>query len=675
MKIQINNDFTLLLTVRTVDGSENLSGVRDFEVFFQNLDAPHVRCAPAKIVIDGEVARVDISASDVAAVGRYLAAVTYTAGDARRYAENSDAFRIVRTAAEADAQGESVSADLYVKFESSGKNGLSAFELAVQNGYVGTFEQWLASGENAALAAERAERAATNADKAAEEALNLAQSAADYAEGVADEAAGKANTAAQEATAAANKAAASSTAADEAAGKANTAAQEANAAANKATASSAAADEAADKANAAAQAIAGEVQRLDGKDSELDSRVAELERGGTGGGATPEQVTQIEINKNNIATLEESKRDNLRTSYTAAFVPKPTVYDAAGSVVAGSVSLRSSLLPNVVLVRTPYTAAKHFSHVFSLEIKIFSSYNAGSALPVASLIISARGTGNSFSYQWGGSKSYILPVRMLVDGSDCICFAIGGDDKKNVASVYSTVDFVLAYVAVFEYFSPSVIREGWELRQGDNLSAALSAYSDGGATVLHEAAAPDEPVVGAWWEQRVSLARYIQEVAPAFVGIVGAKNQNVKKIYAIALPAVIGSTGQHRIKLSIEIINFGAARNTWSFDLSFIYNGGLIGTTTTMESADSQLYEVAVGVMDERLCVFFKAALYTASVRVTRLVYDHYNGNNVDLLSAVNDFIFYDAFDEEVYESLTKQNASRQRLSAETVTNPASLEE
>ncbi len=258
MKIQINNDFSLLLAVRTVDGSELLTGVRDIEVYVQNLDAPHVRCTPARIVLDAEVARVDIAAKDVAAIGRYLVAVTYTAGDARRYAENGEAFAIVRTAAEADAQGESVSVDLFVKFEASGKNGLSAFELAVQNGYAGTYEEWLAAGENANNAALRAVKAADAAADAAQAANAASQRAADAsieansAASRADAAADEARSAAELANTSAGQAAAAVKAAQTSTALAEGAALKAGRAATDAADSAGLADDAAVSAHAAA---------------------------------------------------------------------------------------------------------------------------------------------------------------------------------------------------------------------------------------------------------------------------------------------------------------------------------------------------------------------------------------------------------------------------------------
>lgn len=167
MKIQINNDFQLALSVLANGTAEPLTYATDIEVAVQNLDAPRVRCTLAPVVVNGNVVTVAVDSTVLNTTGRYLAAITYVINGARRYAENGDAFTLVRSAAEADIEGESAAADLRVKFEASGKDGLSAYELAKQAGYAGTFEEWLAAGENANNAALLAKEGAALAVEAA----------------------------------------------------------------------------------------------------------------------------------------------------------------------------------------------------------------------------------------------------------------------------------------------------------------------------------------------------------------------------------------------------------------------------------------------------------------------------------------------------------------------------
>lgn len=167
MKIQINNDFQLALSVLANSTAEPLTYATDIEVAVQNLDAPRVRCTLAPVVVNGNVVTVAVDSTVLNTTGRYLAAITYVINGARRYAENGDAFTLVRSAAEADIEGESAAADLHVKFEASGKDGLSAYELAKQAGYAGTFEEWLVAGENANNAALLAKEGAALAVEAA----------------------------------------------------------------------------------------------------------------------------------------------------------------------------------------------------------------------------------------------------------------------------------------------------------------------------------------------------------------------------------------------------------------------------------------------------------------------------------------------------------------------------
>ena len=188
MKIQQKNDFTLRLAVLAQGEREPITSATDVRVVFQNIDTPRERWEAARLVITDTI-EVSVPA-EALTLGKYAVFVYYTIANSARFAENGAAFTIVRSADEADAEGESVSADVNVAFAASGKNGLSAFELAQQAGYAGTFEQWLLAGENANNAALAAEDAGNRADVATVEALAAAERAsiaADAAQKVAAE--------------------------------------------------------------------------------------------------------------------------------------------------------------------------------------------------------------------------------------------------------------------------------------------------------------------------------------------------------------------------------------------------------------------------------------------------------------------------------------------------------
>lgn len=419
--------------------------------------------------------------------------------------------------------------------------------------------------------------------------------------------------------------------------------------------------------------------------AELDSRVAELERGGTGGGgATPEQVAQIEVNKNNIATLEESKRDNLRTGYTASFVPQPTVYNAAGAVIKNVASVYASPLPNVVLMRTPYTSTSHGGYTFDLELVAASQYESSTITPVQRLYISALASGRSLSYKWNGNTERPLAVRLLRDNDNRICFAIGSDDAANPMALFGSTSLSVGNILVSRNGEVEVLKEGWELRQGANLAAIMAQYGNtlDGDTVLKDSPSPSLPITGASWMNKNSAARYVQEMAPPLCGYYGSEaNKDVYRVYAIALPRVIYSVvSQQRIKMTIEVMNYRTPYS-WSFDVYFIVNTSsstgekTLAGVSTCESAESDIQEVSVGFMDERVCVFFRAKIYAGHIRIARIVYDHYNGTAVDLFSNANDFVIYDALDEAVYEGAVKKSPARLRLAANAVTNLANIEE
>ena len=186
MNIQINNSFDLRLRVLAQGEREPMTAATDVRVVFQCLDNGVVRWQAQCLTITDEEVVVEVSPDEARSLGRYMVGVFYSIGGAQRYAENGAAFSLVRTAAEADAEGESVAADLTVRFAASGKNGLSAYEIAQQNGYAGTFEEWLLAGENANNASVAAVEAAALASRAGANAqAAAAQAATDTAQAIA----------------------------------------------------------------------------------------------------------------------------------------------------------------------------------------------------------------------------------------------------------------------------------------------------------------------------------------------------------------------------------------------------------------------------------------------------------------------------------------------------------
>lgn len=150
--IKIGNDFNLRLIVRRGDGTaEDFDGVEKIEVQAVKNGAAWVTVLPNSYYygIDGIVV-ANFVADDTLQEGEYRAKVKYTK-DGRRYlAENCQAFLLTNCSSQLSTDtAESIDVTLAVQFSADGKDGLSAYELAVANGeYTGDYngyQKWLAS--------------------------------------------------------------------------------------------------------------------------------------------------------------------------------------------------------------------------------------------------------------------------------------------------------------------------------------------------------------------------------------------------------------------------------------------------------------------------------------------------------------------------------------------------
>ena len=150
--IKIGNDFNLRLIVRRGDGTvEDFDGVEKIEVQAVKNGAAWVTVLPNSYYygIDGIVVAKFV-ADNTQQEGEYRVKVIYTK-DGRRYlAENCQAFLLTTCCSQLSIDtAESIDVTLDVQFSADGKDGLSAYELAVANGeYTGDYsgyQEWLAS--------------------------------------------------------------------------------------------------------------------------------------------------------------------------------------------------------------------------------------------------------------------------------------------------------------------------------------------------------------------------------------------------------------------------------------------------------------------------------------------------------------------------------------------------
>ena len=149
--IKIGNDFNLRLIVRRGDGTaEDFDGVEKIEVQAVKNGAAWVTVLPNSYYygIDGIVVANFVS-DDTLQEGEYRVNVKYTKNGRRYLAENCQAFLLTTCCSQLSTNtAESIDVTLSVQFSADGKDGLSAYELAVANGeYTGDYsgyQKWLA---------------------------------------------------------------------------------------------------------------------------------------------------------------------------------------------------------------------------------------------------------------------------------------------------------------------------------------------------------------------------------------------------------------------------------------------------------------------------------------------------------------------------------------------------
>lgn len=219
--------------------------------------------------VDGNKITFTFRGKDQANTGIYGLTLVGNAGqDGMFTVDACGAFKLVGSQCAGCLDTDGVEVDLLSDIQAPA-NGLSAYEIAVLDGFQGTEEEWLASLKQPAVdAAEEAGKAAQSATDAAGKA-DTAAGNADKAAKAATKAAGSATEAAAQATEAAGDAGNAASAATQAATAAIQAASGADSAKNAATKAAGAASQAAETANEAAKAatkaaseasgIAGEV--------------------------------------------------------------------------------------------------------------------------------------------------------------------------------------------------------------------------------------------------------------------------------------------------------------------------------------------------------------------------------------------------------------------------------
>lgn len=149
--IKIGNDFNLTLTVKRSDGqNEDFTNVSNIQILFIDNGAKWVRIETFSFNYSTNgILNVSVPANQKLYEGEYRAQVKYIKKGRRYLAENCQAFILTDKCNVSTDTVDSLDLTLDVQFSSDGKDGLSAYELAVANGeYTGNYsgyQEWLAS--------------------------------------------------------------------------------------------------------------------------------------------------------------------------------------------------------------------------------------------------------------------------------------------------------------------------------------------------------------------------------------------------------------------------------------------------------------------------------------------------------------------------------------------------
>lgn len=207
-KIRIQNDITLRVTV-TRQGKEEDFSLKDLRLVVRSM----LDCQELAYTVSGNVLTAVWLGTAQTKTGTYTVTLVEDYGNgSRNTVDSCGAFTLVsRSCQESDALTGDQIVDLDLDVSVPG-NGLSAYELALLNGYSGTEAEWLASlsqdSKDAAATATAAAESASTAAAYATAQGDYAKAQGDYAKAQGDyakEQAASAETAAAEATEATEK--------------------------------------------------------------------------------------------------------------------------------------------------------------------------------------------------------------------------------------------------------------------------------------------------------------------------------------------------------------------------------------------------------------------------------------------------------------------------------------
>lgn len=142
--IRIGNDFTLNISILSSDGELiDITSATDVRIFATLNGVRLSFFHPRTITIYPEKITLDFSAINTTHAGDYRIIVRYRINDTNYLAECAHAFFLTIDSELTNTTASAIDITCRVQFSANGKDGLSAYELAVNNGYPGTYDEWV----------------------------------------------------------------------------------------------------------------------------------------------------------------------------------------------------------------------------------------------------------------------------------------------------------------------------------------------------------------------------------------------------------------------------------------------------------------------------------------------------------------------------------------------------
>lgn len=142
---RIGNDFTVTLNITRKGSPEDFTNTSGITVVLQHMTCSFIRLIPNQITVNGGKVSFPVTADQQKEPSKYRVLVKYhkTALDGLKTytVDKCEIFELVSDSC-TDTSDTDVVADIDVQIEQDGKDGLSAYELAVFNGYNGMREEY-----------------------------------------------------------------------------------------------------------------------------------------------------------------------------------------------------------------------------------------------------------------------------------------------------------------------------------------------------------------------------------------------------------------------------------------------------------------------------------------------------------------------------------------------------